>query len=138
MTAPTNVRDLLSRRWGVPLVTQAEQPISVIGLTPVTFLRQNPARVGFIAVNLGASPVFIQPAHVPTVVTGFDPEVSATQGIRLEANGGGAILNWEQDGEMVAWEWRGVVSAGTTTLIVFEIALDKGRVVPQPAAPIGG
>ncbi len=138
MTAPTNVRDLLIRRWGVPLVTQAEQPVSVLGLVAVTFLRQNPARVGFVAVNLGASPAFIAPAHVPSLVTGFDPEVSPTFGIRLEANGGGAILNWEEDGEMVAWEWRGVVAAGNTTLIVFEIALDKGRVTVQPAAPIGG
>ncbi len=138
MTAPTNVRDLLQRRWGVPLVTQAEQPASSIGLTPVTFLRNNPARVGFIAINLGASPVFIAPAHVPSAVTGFDPDVSPTFGLRLEANGGGAILNWEQDGEMTGWEWRAVVAAGVTTLIVFEIALDKGRVAITPPGRIGG
>ena len=59
----SSVRDLLTARWGVPLSTSPRGPTKVaVALAPVTVLKQDAARVGFIITNLGNGVIWLLPA----------------------------------------------------------------------------
>lgn len=110
------VRDLLRARLGVPTSPQVNRAASSVGTTAATVLRNDPSRVSFVLVNLGAFVVFV-------VLRG---EPSSTNGLRVEPNGGTLIVGWEDDGEMVAWEWRAVAVGGTSALLVLENIMATG------------
>jgi hypothetical protein len=82
--------------------------------------KQDAARVALLFINLGSSPCFVAPASI-----GANP--AAGIGIKIEAQGGSATLIWEEDGEMVAWEWQAAVLVGSTVLLVMELLIDQGR-----------
>jgi len=118
--AVRSVRDLLSARWGVPLTPRHSSPIVTVGVTVVSLLRQDAARVGFMVANLGAFTLFLIPQGA-----GFPPD--ATHGIRLEPNGGALTVNWEEDGEAVAYEWLAAASGNSTSVYFLETLIDQGR-----------
>jgi hypothetical protein len=94
-------------------------------LGPSTLFRQNAARVAFVVVNVGTGTLF----RLPTIPGQGEP--SALNGIRLEPNGGSLTVQWDEDGEMVAWEWRGFSPTGTSVLAI-PLQIDLGR-VPRAA-----
>lgn len=101
---------------------------SFVDTVASTVLRNDPSRVSFLFVNLGAFLVFITPRGEP----------SATNGIRLEANGGGVSAEWETDGEVVAWAWRAISVGGLTDVFILENLIDAGREpAPRGGAPAG-
>jgi len=120
---PSNVRDLLKARLGVPTRPRTTSP--VISAAPVVAspVKQDAARVGIMFVNVGAFQVFLVPG------TGGNPP-SANIGIKVEPNGGSLVVTWEEDGEITAWEWQAAANGGTSILFVVETIIDEGR---QPA-----
>ncbi len=124
MAAPGNVRDLLRQRLGVATTARSSAP--VLFVTDSQALRNDPARVAFILVNIGGLTVHVAPA--------VDVGPSPFAGIRIDANGGALLVNWEQDGEMVGWEWRGLSFGGPAEMYLLENVIDQGRTPGEGAA----
>jgi len=114
------VRDLLTNRLGVPINTQANRLVVQASATAGAIMRQDAARVAYLVVNLGAFPVFIAPGSMGA-------EVSASFGIRVEASGGSASMQWDEDGEIVCYEWRAIAVGGASALLTLETLIDSGR-----------
>jgi len=107
---PTTVRDLLQARLGVRTTPFVNRAASSIGTTAGQTFRQDPSRVAFLFVNLSLNRIYLTPAGVP----------SSTNGIRVEPNGGSLAVLWEEDGEMVAWEWRGIADGAASSFFALE------------------
>ncbi len=123
-----NVRDLLDKRLGVPVWTRGNSPsVPNVGTTAAVLIKQDAARIGFIAVNLGSNPCFLVP-------DGIGSSPAAGIGLKLEPQGGNVALLWEEDGEMVAWAWQAAVLVGSTLVLVLEILIDQGRQADETAA----
>jgi len=118
-----NVRELLARRWGVTLANRANEMLSVVPAALVTILRGDPNRTAFLLVNQGGFIVFAAPAGI-----GLDPR--SGQGVRVDPNGGSLALLWEEDGEMVSWEWLATASGGNTAVSIIETRIEVGQVPP--------
>ena len=105
--------DLLMERFKV----RTRPVINPLALTAATttvqrFLANNPNRLGFIILNLGGQVCYIGP----------DSEIAAaTRGIRLDANGGAYVSIWDEDFDMVAWEWWILSALLTSAIYVIEI-----------------
>lgn len=122
------VRDLLRARLGTATTPVRNRAASSVGTTAADVLRNDPSRASFQFVNLGAFTVFVTPLGEP----------SSTNGFRIEANGGALIADWETDGEVVAWAWRGIAIGGTSALLILENLIDAGREpAPRGGAPVG-
>jgi len=109
------VRDVIKDRVGTTYVPTFNAPTATVGTTAAVLLTQNPSRVAFQIVNLGAFDIFVTPNGVP----------SATRGIRIAANGGTATAFWEEDGETTAWEWAAVAIGGASAVFVQEILIAR-------------
>src|SRR6267378_1336976 len=107
--AKLNIRDLLQNRLGVP-TTPVHSGVLLLGTAQQSVLKNDPSRVSFIMVNTGAVPAFVLPA-------GGNPLIG-NNGIRIEANGGALVTKWEDDGEMVAYEWFGFSVGGIALLVI--------------------
>ncbi|MGH7375869.1 MAG: hypothetical protein ACREKK_00435 [Candidatus Methylomirabilales bacterium] len=110
------VRDLLRARLGVPTVPVRNRAASSVSITAANVLRNDPSRASFELVNLGAFTVFITPHGEP----------SSTNGFRVEPNGGVLFVEWEVDGEVVAWPWRAIAIGGLTALFILENLIYTG------------
>ena len=106
--APELIRELL----GTPTrpVENPEAQTS-IGTTAVLFLRNNPNRLGFTAINLSTANLFIL----------FDSAVSSSRGIFLTPNGGGVNFIWNEDYHWVTYDWYVVASAVTSAFHCTEL-----------------
>jgi len=124
VAAPGTTRDLLRLRLGVP--TSGRPSLAAATTSGIQVIRQDPARVSFILVNTGGNAAFVGP-DLPTRPTGLD-------GIRIDPFGGALLVEWETDGEMVGWAWRGVSIGGPTTFYLLENVIDQGR-TPRAGGP---
>lgn len=121
---PLNVRDLLIARVGVPVVARQTAELIASGVDGFQIIQGVPNRIGLAIVNGGTGVMFARPLVAPGAGLGF----------RVEPGGGALLVSWEEDGEVVAWPWFGVTSAGTTLLYRLEILIEAHR----EAAPGGG
>lgn len=117
-----STRGLLQRRIGAALSSSVNRVVSSVGAAVVTVLKQDPSRVQFLFVNLGANTIFLAPLGTP----------SANNGILVAPNGGSVVLNWEEDGEVVGWEWQAVAPVGNSAIMCLETILER---VAPPVAP---
>jgi len=117
MADKLTIRDLLRNRLGVP-TTPVHSGFLLLGTGQQTVLKGDPSRVSFIMVNTGAFPAFVLPA-------GGNP-LTGTNGIRIEANGGALVTKWEDDGEMVAYEWFGFSVGGIALLVIVSNVIAAG------------
>jgi hypothetical protein len=74
-------------------------------------LSNNPNRLAWTIVNLGANPVYIA----------LDNDVSQTKGILVAANGGSVSMVWNEDFDMVAWSWYGIALSSACKVYIVEI-----------------
>lgn len=78
------------------------------GATNVLAISGDADRVSLTFANLGANPVFIGPR----------PNISATHGLRLGANGGMVSMNVEEDSLLASIGWYAISPAGASSLYV--------------------
>jgi len=105
------LKELVEKRFGFP--TRHIEYSYSISTTPTKVLNNNPDRLMYVLSNLGANVVYL----------GFTSEVSSTNGIYIDANGGALTLLAEEDGELVGQEaW--VIGAGSTNIYI--VAVEAG------------
>lgn len=95
---------------GGPVVENDSNP--TIGATVGTVIEGNGDRVGLVIINVGGNDLFIA----------LDSGVSATNGIRLGANGGSVSMDVVNDFTMASRKWYGVAPTGNTNVFVLELA----------------
>lgn len=113
---PKTVADLLRDRLGVRTSPLVNRSLSSVGVTAVQLVRQDPNRPSFLVVNLSVNDLYCGPFRDP----------ASTKGIRLGPNGGNVHVWWEEDGELVAWEWFVVATAAASSLLVIENLVQPG------------
>lgn len=117
MAVGKNVSDLLTAKFGVRFVSKLNRSLSSVGTTVVQVVRQDPSRIGFTIVNLSLNRIYVSPIGAP----------SATRGVRIDPNGGSVALNWEEDGEAVAWEWKGIADGAGSNVYILETVISGER-----------
>jgi len=104
--------DYVQKKFGVS--TRAIQdPVTVLCTfaASVTLLQNNPDRLGFIVVNLGATAMYVA----------WDPTVSATHGIYIAPNGGSFSMTADEDGELAGWELYGIAITSDNDIFIVEM-----------------
>lgn len=94
--------------YGRPV--RPETSVVNIGATPTRILKNSPRRIGWMIVNRGASDITADFVNAVVLGTGF----------LIVQNGGYLSATVDEDGELVAWEFWGIVSAGSIPLYVAE------------------
>ena len=91
-------------------LTEDETSVT-LGTTVSTVIRSNPDRLGLLILNLSTNTMYI------SITNG----VSATDGIRLGANGGSLSLNVTDDGMIQTRTWYGVSTGAGSSVYVLEL-----------------
>lgn len=112
--AVLNIRDLLIDRFGAPLTPRIDATATGSTVPGAQFLRGNPTRVAFVAINRGPFVVWAFPNGVTSIGRGF----------RVEPGGGALIALWEEDGELLTLPWFGVGDGGGSVLDTLELVID--------------
>ena len=107
---------LLMERFKVKTrAVENPQAVTSLGTTAQIILANNPNRLAWVIVNLSANVIYI----------GFTRTVSATtgaeQGVRLDANGGSAVMIWDEDFQPTSWAIWGIASAINSQLYSYEV-----------------
>jgi hypothetical protein len=105
-----NFKDLLQKQYGVA-TDDFENPLTatVPVAAPVQLLQNDPSRVGWSLINLGAHPIYVS----------FDPEPSDTNGLYVAAHGGTISLVWNEDFELITKAiWAIADTADVTVYLV--------------------
>jgi len=109
------VRDVIKDRVGTTYVPAFSATPANIGTTVGVILAQNPSRIAFQIVNEGTFNIFMTPDGVP----------SSNRGVLIPPNGGTVTAFWEEDGEVVAWEWRAVAIGGASIIFITETLIAR-------------
>ena len=104
-------REFTLKRFGFPTRAVENPVVAAVGVAVLTVLRNNPDRVFWLIVNLSANIVYV----------GLAGDVSATKGIRLDANGGWVSMSVEEDGEAVGYEVFAVATGAASAIYVLEM-----------------
>lgn len=104
-------REFSEKRFGFPTRAVENPVVAAVGVTVVKILRNNPDRVFWIVVNLSANVVYVA----------LSEDVSATKGIRLDANGGFTSMSVEEDGEAVAYDVYALATGAASAIYVLAI-----------------
>lgn len=103
-------RELVQERFHAPVSPVVNRTVTTVGITAARLLINDPDRLGFLVVNLSANDIYVGPF----------PDVSSTKGIRLGPSGGNVVAMWEEDFEMVAWEWFAIATVGASNVLTLE------------------
>jgi len=106
-----SLRDLIDRRLGVRTFHGVNRATSSIGTSIATLVRQDANRVAFIVINLSPVNLFIGPIEAP----------SSTRGIQVGPNGGNFTAVWDEDFDLVGFEWRALAEAAASSVFVLEV-----------------
>jgi len=104
-------REFTLKRFGFPTRAVENPVVAAVGTTAAEILKNNPDRVFFLVVNLSTNIVYV----------GLASDVSATKGIRLDANGGFVSFSVEEDGEAVAYQIFAIATGAASAIYVLEI-----------------
>jgi len=85
------------------------------GVAAVLILQNNPDRLAWTLINLGANPLYV----------GLTNLVSAVNGIFLAANGGQVTMKYDEDFQMVGWAWWAISPAGADAIYTLEVLGSK-------------
>jgi len=104
-------REFTLKRFGFP-TRAVENPVTdELGTSAKPVLKNNPDRVFWLIINLGANVGYVA----------LSGDVSSSKGVRLDTYGGWASMSAEEDGEAVAYEVHGVAPTGTSAIYVLEM-----------------
>ena len=104
-------REFTLKRFGFPTRAVENPVVAAVGTSALTVLRNNPDRVFWLVVNLSTNVVYVA----------LSEEVSATHGIRLDANGGWVSMSVEEDGEAVGYEVYALATGADSDIYVLEM-----------------
>ena len=110
-----NVAELIEKRFGIRTRTEPHSFTDLDTAVHTKILPNNPNRLGWMAVNLGAVNIFLA----------FDVAVSLTRGILLTPNGGNMTSIYEEDFEATCWNVYGMAEGDDGNLFVVEILIDR-------------
>ncbi len=102
--------EYLRNRFRGELREQESNP--TVGTTAATIVTSNPDRLSLQFTNLSTNVIYI----------GLAETVSASNGIRLDMNGGGASLTVSDDGMLVTREWFAMASGAGSSAYVLEMS----------------
>lgn len=105
------LEDVLTSHFGCKTRAVENPVIAAAPAVAAPFLQNNPDRLAWVLVNLGANPVYI----------GLTQAVGVANGIRLAPAGGVATQYWQEDFQMVGWAWWCVAPAGASNIYVLEV-----------------
>lgn len=105
------LKDLLNRQFSVATRPNRNPLIAAAGLAAAQLLANNPNRLAFTLINLSANAMYIN----------LDNAVTATNGIYVGPNGGSISMVWNEDFDMVGWEWWVIAAGAASSLLVVEI-----------------
>lgn len=105
-------RDYLEKKFGGRFTELESSP--ALAATAAAITGNNPDRLGLLIVNLGAN----------TGYFGLRPNVSASNGFALAANGGSVSLSVDEDFTLVTRELFGIGPGGASQLYVLELVRD--------------
>lgn len=108
--AGMTLRKLLQDQLGVDTHPVINPETDTADVTATLVANNNPNRVGLNIINLSANVIYVM----------FDNDVSATRGIRLDANGGALNLVWQYDMAMIGWEWWAIAIGAASAITVIE------------------
>jgi hypothetical protein len=91
-------------------LTEDETSVTV-GTAVSTVIGSNPDRLGLLILNLSANTVYVS----------IENSVSATNGIRLGANGGSVALNVTDDGMIQTRTWYGLATGAGSSVYVLDL-----------------
>jgi hypothetical protein len=91
-------------------LTEDETSVTV-GTAVSTVIGSNPDRLGLLILNLSSNTVYVS----------IDNSVSATNGIRLGANGGSVALNVTDDGMIQTRTWYGLATGAGSSVYVLDL-----------------
>ena len=100
---------LIEAEFGI--TTRHVSRVVSVGTTAVTILPNNDDRLSAVIMNLGTSPAYINPGDA----------VSAANGIRLSANGGGYVMNWKDDMVLPGLQWLAIDPTASVNVLVVEV-----------------
>ena len=110
-----NVAELIEKRYGMRTRTESHSFTNLDTGIHTKILANNPNRLGWMAVNLGAVNIFVA----------FDTAVSLTRGILLTPNGGSMTSLYEEDFEATCWNVYGMAEGDDGNLFIVEILIDR-------------
>lgn len=103
--------DLIQRTLGVATMTRVSDVGVTVGLTAAPVLRQNPNRLAAVFVNLSANAMYLAPLGAP----------SSTRGIRIAPTGGNLGLRFDEDFDLVGYEWSAVADGAASAYFLLEL-----------------
>jgi hypothetical protein len=111
------LHELLIDKFKVETRSLVNPVVAAFGAVAVMFLRNNPDRLGFVIFNLSVNPMYISPLAT----------VGAAAGIPMLIQGDGIAMVYDEDFEMVGYEWYGIAPAGASAIYVLEIVGERGQ-----------
>lgn len=105
--------DLLMERFKVKTrAVENPEALTEAKATAQKILANNPNRLAFLIVNLGAEVCYV----------GLTDEVeAAVRGICLDASGGSFACIWDEDFQMTGWAWWIIAASGTPAVYAVEV-----------------
>ena len=88
-----------------------DQTSVTVGTGVSTIIGGNPDRLGLLILNLSSNTLYVS----------IDNSVSATNGIRLGANGGSVALNVTDDGMIQTRTWYGLATGAGSSVYVLDL-----------------
>ena len=116
MAQPRSIFDLIREKFGGNARFVEGGVTSTVGVASALILRDNPQRVAALIVNHSANQVNVRSRS----------EATLTSGVRLNANGGTLILNWEDDLILPALDWFAIAGGAGSAIYIGEVILESG------------
>ena len=106
--------ELIARELGVKINPVIDPEVTQVEVADTIVLRNNPDRLGFLLVNLGANPIFLRPGSV----------VTSTTGVRIAHTGGQMFVWWREDLQITGWDWHGIATGGVSAIVLLDYIAD--------------
>lgn len=110
MKNPT-LHKMIRNLFGVYTIHGINPLTETVDIAVTRILQMNPARLGFIFVNLSLNDIYISP----------DNTVSATRGIYIAPSGGSFSVIWDKDFELCSMNWYATAAIDASAVYVLEI-----------------
>lgn len=111
-----SLHQLIQDEFGIKVYVQTNVLVTQIETAITKVIPNNPNRLGFIFMNLGATSIYLAPHTDP----------SATNGIFLGASGGTLTLKWDEDFDLVGYSWYGIAIAVASECYSLEVISGGG------------